>query len=932
MDEIRVVDLPEKDWPLRADVSLLGSLVGRMLVEQGGAALLQRVEQVRRAAIADRENNDLSGAGLEQVLGQLQNDKTHDEIAQVIHAFSSYMRTVNLAEKVHRIRRRRSYQRARSGAQRGSLDEVIGTLKEAGVTLPQLQQTLARLSIQPVFTAHPTEATRRTLQEKEYEIVLRLVDRLNPELTPEEITITEERILSAISSAWQTRLVSSSRPAVADELDNILFYITDILYRVVPVYYESLDEALLKHYGPEAVSNTAPERLMLRFGSWVGGDMDGNPNVHAGTILETLRMQRKAIIRRYIPELNQLGRSLSQSVSEITVDDAVQQRQAEYAARMPEVAAKIVDRYHDMPYRCLLRYVVARLQDTLDEAANAYGAVEDFVADLNLIEQSLRNNKGTHAGLFAVQRFLLRSRTFGFHMATLDVRQDAALHRTVMGEWLGDADWVQKPISERTRILAQRLESNDWPALPAADSRSPEMQRTLAVFRVLSEARQGFGEAATGLFIISMTQGADDVLTVLALSGAVQENGRADAAVLATVLDIAPLLETVDDLQAGPKILDTLLAEPVYRRHLQRLQSRQVIMVGYSDSNKDSGIAASRWALQQAQSQLVECGTAAGIDVVFFHGRGGTVSRGGGNLVNGILGAPAGSVNGFMRLTEQGEVINRKYGVRPIALRNLELVTGATLRHSMQSELLASNQGLVPMGKDLLPPEGGHELMQMLAQTARKHYRGMVHEHPDFAEFFRAFTPIDVIERLTIGSRPPSRRSGQGINNLRAIPWVFSWAQTRVGLPGVFGMGTALQQASSEFGIDSLRRLLQQWTFFRALVEDVEMVLAKSELRIGRRYATLVTPAQRLLFEQIESEFQQAEAVVLALKQTQHLLDDQPTLQRNIRLRNPYVDPLHLLQVDLLQRWRDSGREDPGLLKALMATVNGISLGIQNTG
>jgi phosphoenolpyruvate carboxylase len=579
-----------------------------------------------------------------------------------------------------------------------------------------------------------------------------------------------------------------------------------------------------------------------------------------------------------------------------------------------------------MPYRCLLRFVVARLQDTLDEDPNAcshaYASVEEFVADLNLIELSLRNNKGRHAGLFAVQRFLLRARTFGFHMATLDVRQDAALHRGVMAEWLSDPQWMQKSISERTRILAERLESNDWPALPVAGSRSADMQRTLEVFRVLAEAQQGFGAAATGLFIISMTQGADDVLTVLALSGAVREKGRDG-----TVLDVAPLLETVDDLQAGPEILTTLLAEPVYRRHLEKLQSRQVIMVGYSDSNKDSGIAASRWALQQAQSQLVDCGTASGIAVVFFHGRGGTVSRGGGNLVNGILGAPAGSVNGFMRLTEQGEVINRKYGVRPIALRNLELLTGATLRHSMQSELLAAGASTA-----LLPPEGGHEVMQMLAQTARRHYRGLVHEHPDFAEFFRAFTPIDVIERLTIGSRPPSRRSGQGINNLRAIPWVFSWAQTRVGLPGVFGMGTALQLAAAEFGIDALRRLLQQWPFFRALIEDVEMVLAKSELRIGRRYASLVAAGHSQLYEQIEAEFHRAQSVVLELKQTQFLLDDQPTLQRNIRLRNPYVDPLHLLQVDLLRRWRDSGREDQGLLKALMATVNGISLGIQNTG
>ena len=919
MTEIRIVDLPEKDQPLRADVSLLGSLVGRMLVEQGGPGLLERVEQVRRAAIADRESDDHSGSGLEQVLGQLQ----ADEVDQVIQAFSSYMRTVNLAEKVHRIRRRRSYQRARSAAQRGSLDEVIGGLKAAGVEPGTLQKALSRLSIQPVFTAHPTEATRRTIQEKEYEIVLRLVDRLNPELTPEELSITEQRMLSAISSAWQTRLVSSSRPTVADELDNILFYITDILYRVVPVYYESLKEALDKHYGAEAAELISPEQRILRFGSWVGGDMDGNPNVHAGTILETLVMQRKSIIRRYLPEVAALGRFLSQSLSEISVDETVLQRVSGYEDLMPEVARAIVDRYRDMPYRCLLRYVAARLQATLDEGPRAYQSVQQFIHDLSLIETSLVNNKGEHAGLFALRRLLLRARCFGFHLATLDVRQDAQLHRQVMAEWLADPGWLQRSIDERCRILTQRLEQDDWPAIPAVEQRSADMQRTLEVFRVLAEARLRFGEAATGLFIISMTQGADDVLTALAFAAAVQKNTGADA----IALDIAPLLETVDDLQAGPDILAALLAENVYRRHLEKLQSRQVIMVGYSDSNKDSGIAASRWALQQAQSRLVEQGANAGISIVFFHGRGGTVSRGGGNLVNGILGAPAGSVNGFMRLTEQGEVINRKYGVRPIALRNLELLTGATLRHSMDSEFELQNAQIARVA-----PGDGNEVMQMLASTARRHYRGLVYEQAEFPEFFRAFTPIDVIERLTIGSRPPSRRSGQGISNLRAIPWVFSWAQTRVGLPGVYGMGIALHEVQSRFGTGTLRRLLQQWPFFRALIEDVEMVLAKTEMRIGHRYAGLVPQARHFMFEEIEEEFRRAEDAVLELKQTRNLLDDQPTLQRNIRLRNPYVDPLHMLQVDLLQRWRAGGREDERQLKALMATVNGISLGIQNTG
>jgi len=449
------------------------------------------------------------------------------------------------------------------------------------------------------------------------------------------------------------------------------------------------------------------------------------------------------------------------------------------------------------------------------------------------------------------------------------------------------------------------------------------LHQTLAVFRNISSARRRFGHEAVGLFIISMTQGADDVLTALALDRAAHAGQQPGIA-----QDVAPLLETVDDLAAGPGIMDALLEMEVYRKHLQACGGRQVIMVGYSDSNKDSGIVASRWALQEAQRNLIEVGRQRAVEIVFFHGRGGTISRGGGNLVNGILGAPEGSINGYMRLTEQGEVINQKYGVRPIALRNLELITGATLAQSM---LHAGSANTVTRGRSVVHADADRVLKGM-ADVSRQAYRNLVYHDPRFPAFFRAITPIDVIERLTIGSRPSARRSGEGIGNLRAIPWVFSWAQTRIGFPGVFGMGTALQQAAAEFGIEALRLQLTHWRFFQALVNDVEMVLAKSELEIGRRYASLAAAEDRELFALIEQEFRLARRWILELKQADELLDDQRTLQRNIRLRNPYVDPLHVLQIDLLKRWRAGGRTDDGLLQALMSTVNGISLGIQNTG
>jgi phosphoenolpyruvate carboxylase len=699
---------------------------------------------------------------------------------------------------------------------------------------------------------------------------------------------------------------------VADELDNILFYITDILYRVVPVYYEALQQAFGIHFG-ECPAPTTGE-IVLRFGSWVGGDMDGNPNVTSATILATLAQQRSMIVKRYLPEVRRLARYLSQSSSEIGVSEPVLRRLAHYHELMPEVNHSIPERHQDMPYSCLLKLMAARLGANCDDSERGYATAADFIADIELIRDSLIENRGRHAGLFGVERLLLRVRTFGFHLVTLDVRQDALLHRRVMGELLGCSDWEQRDAQKRAEILAHLIETGGLPSVGGGQSLSDEAVEALAVFRAVATARQKYGSAAIGLFIISMTQGPDDVLTALALSEIANPHTGASFD-----LDVAPLRETVGDLQAGPRIVESLLTLDVYCKHLDRLRQRQVIMVGYSDSNKDSGIVASRWALHEAQRTLMDVGGRHGIDIVFFHGRGGTVSRGGGNLVNGILGAPPDTVNGFLRVTEQGEVINQKYGVRFIALRNLELVTGATLKH----RLSRTTTGL---------DEEESRIIAFMAETSRKRFRSMVYENPAFPAWFRAITPIDVIERLNIGSRPASRRSGQGIENLRAIPWVFSWAQIRVGFPGVFGFGDALDEAIGEYGLEKIRYILKNRIFFQAMVNDVEMVLAKSELGIGKRYADLAEGNLQNFFPVIQREFDLATRRILELKQLDRLLDDQRVLQRNIRLRNPYVDPLHLLQIDLLQRWRQGGSRDDKLLEALKATVKGIALGIQNTG
>lgn len=907
MTEIRQIDFPEKDLPLRADVSLMGQLLGGVLVEQHGPELFAQVETIRTAAIAWRESSTSNPDDLQALLASLD----MESVQHIVKAFSTYLRLANLAEKTHRIRRRREYQKGEARAQAGSFAAVFSELALQGVDWAELSEQLAKLQIRPVFTAHPTEATRRSFLEKEYSIIHRLTERVTGDLTPQENQQALDRIRDAINSAWQTSAVPHAKPSVADELDNVLFYLTDILYRVVPPFQESLELALKKAYGSDIASPDTGH--LLRFGSWVGGDMDGNPFVNGKTLLESLGTQRDAIIRCYLPEVTRLARYLSQTVGMAEFDQDLLPRLAAFRAAMPEIDQRVPERHREMPYRCFLSFVGAKLTNTALDREPAYESPAEFQRDIELVEQSLAHNKGRHAGLFGVRRLLRKIVTFGFHLATLDTRQDALLHRKDLGELLGESDWLDRPVEARIDFLAKHLSSRLKTTPPAAGL-SEQARSTLQVFSAIGTARERYGPEATGLFIISMTQGADDVLGALALA---RLGGLSDG--LQVPLDVAPLLETVDDLDAGPQILNRLLSLDVYREHLQRRGNRQVIMVGYSDSSKDSGIMAARWGLFEAQRQLVEIGQRHGIKVQFFHGRGGTVSRGGGNLVNGIEGAPPGSIGGYLRVTEQGEVINQKFGIRPIALRNLELMTGAVLRHH-----------LVDTGQNA--SQAQHRIMQEMARTSRQTYRSLVFQEPAFIRYFRTATPIDVIEQLNIGSRPASRRSGEGIENLRAIPWVFSWGQVRIGFPGVYGVGTALDAAIRTHGIEQLRDMLHQWSFFRGMINDVEMVLGKSTLEIGRRYAELAGADAAPIFTLIEREFTLATNCILELKQVPELLADQETLRRNVRLRNPYADPMHLMQIDLLRRWREGGRADDELLFALKSTVNGIALAIQNTG
>ena len=900
------ITFEDKDQPLRDDVRTLGGLVGELLKEQGGEKLFDFVENARVQSIRRREGNEKPGEKLEDLFGNLELKFT----LEVIRSFSTYFQMVNTAEKVHRIRRRREYLQEEGKYQPGGLEETLVKLKAGGIDVPRLQALLDSIRIEPVFTAHPTEPTRRTILRKEQNIVRQLVNMLNPTMTAQEKHVAIQNIKMEATTGWQTNEHPSEQMTVADELEHVLFFVTDVLYRTIPPFYEDLENAVSRIYGEEARDLNVPG--LLRFASWVGGDMDGNPNVNAKTIRETLARQRSLILDLYYRECGKLSAKLSQSKTRIGVEDAVYAKIEEYTPVFQHAYHAVPARHRDMPYRVFLRLVQQRLQATYDDEAYPYESPEEFHADIELIARSLAANKGEHAGLFAVRRLLRRIATFGFHLVTLDVRQDALVHREVVGECIGDDKWLERSSEYRVGKIAEAILQKDPPVL----EQSTKARKTLAVFQAIAFCRRKYGPAAIGPFIVSMTQGVDDILSVILLSEWSELHNRRGE----VPLDIAPLLETVDDLKRGPQILRTLLSHEIYRQHLEQRGKRQTVMIGYSDSNKESGIAAARWALQEAQIELVRAVAAEDVVLQLFHGRGGTISRGGGRTHAAVLGAPPGTVNGYLRVTEQGEIINEKYGLRGIALRNLEQAAG--------SVALAT---AIPQHRGTDMPEW-HAMMKVIADVSRQTYRKLVFETPRFYDYFRKATPIDLIERMQIGSRPASRRGGQGVNNLRAIPWVFAWTQSRHILPGWYGVGAGFAAAIDEFGDDAFREMFREWYFMRALTADVEMVLAKADLGIASAYSKLAGDLHEEFFPHIEKGFNLTQDLILTFSDQQVLLENDPTLQRAIMLRNPYVDPMSLMQVTLLERWRGSGYRDAALFEALLASVNGIAQGLQNTG
>ena len=933
---------------LARDVRMLGNALGEVLREQGGEALFEAVERIR--ALTKEARSEVGQGAAEAELDRLFGGMDFWAALPVLKAFTTYFQLVNLAEQkeIVRVNRRRAYE-AGEKPRPESVRDAVRLLRESGVTADGMRSLLATLSIQLVFTAHPTESKRRSVQEKLHRLSDYLEKLEQPLLSLSDRERLETDVAAETEILWQTDEVRQRRLSVLDEARNILFYFGETLFHVTPRLYADLGKALAETYPGEAFDLP----LFLEYGSWVGGDRDGNPTITLAHTAEVLRLHRQQVLSLYIPAVRSLSDRLSQSRHYVTVSPELEISLAADTELLPGVAAEAAGRSPTEPYRRKCEFIWERLRRTQSGEEGGYLSAADFVADLELIFRSLEDNKGHFAARRALTPLLFQARLFGFHLARLDIREHkdkyvGALATVLRGQEL---DWAALSEGEKI-VLLQREIAGRRPLVPTQLTFDDETNTTLGLFRLVSDKIQVFGPDAFGSFILSMASQVSDVLAVLLLAKEAQLAELGADSPWSRV-DVVPLFETIGDLENAPDVLDTLLSNPIYRRNVALRGDAQEVMVGYSDSNKDGGYLTANWKLYVGQARLAEVAQKHGVTLRLFHGRGGAVGRGGGPAGKAILAQPPGSVRGRLKITEQGEVIAARYFDQEIAYRNLEQIVHAVLMASVESPLAPNSggvgQGAAPISNPT-PPESGAggtwaKAMDELSDTAFAAYRGLVYDDSQFARFFQETTPVGELAQLNIGSRPPKRTASDRIEDLRAIPWVFSWMQSRYTLPGWYGVGTALGDyaAQSPAHLVRLQEMYAQWPFFTTLLDNAQMSLAKADMEIAARYATLVQDqamAQRI-YAKIAAEFERSVTVICQITEQESLLDHQPILQKSIRLRNPYVDPLSYLQVELLRRLRalppegeseDLKTQRRDLRAAVLLSINGIAAGVKNTG
>lgn len=946
----------ERDAPLRQDIHTLAETLGQTIRDHDGALIYDTVELLRLACrrlrecveqIDDASPDEVAAyeqemANLDRGITQIVEGCDLETAIAVIRAFTVYFHLINTAEQYHRIRRRHAYEMAnRPEIQRGSLAALSTTLQT--VDAETLQRLLNQLSIELVFTAHPTEATRRTLitQSRHIADLLEVRDSWE-QMTPQQRANWQSSLENTVALLWRTDALRHVRLHPIDEIKMGIYYLDEVLYTAIPELYSTL-ERTLQDAQPGASLNIPP---FLRLGSWIGGDQDGNPNVLPATMLQALNLQRAHLIEHYRNSIEALAQEYSQSLQYCTIS-------TELAASLEDDARHLVAYDHELgpqtalePYRRKLSFMWKRLGAFVpDEPGRAehypYQRPAELLHDLELVRTSLLQDGEAGIAQSHLATLIRQVQVFGFHFASLDVRQHSERHASALAELLRatglcNDDYRDLDESARVQLLTTLL--SDPRVLPRQQlTLSDETAHILKTFEAIRQARREFGEDAITCYVISMTSAVSDLLEVLFFC---KETGIIG-------LPIVPLFETIEDLRGCSTILEAALQVPIYRAHVRACGEQQQVMLGYSDSSKDGGILTSSWELYQAQERLAELGQRHQPGIMLFHGRGGAIGRGGGPIYDAILGQPPGSVNGRLRITEQGEMLSFKYGLPAIALRNLELVVAGVITASLPAE--AQPETSISTEQS----QRWRAIMEDLSARAYAWYRRLIYDNPDFLRFFEQATPILELGWLNLGSRPARRATGRSLEELRAIPWVFSWMQSRYVLPSWYGVGHALEEYLSRApgGLAELQQMYREWPFMSAFIDNMQMTLSKADLHIARHYATLVADdvLRARLSREIEDEYTRTQRALLAIVQGKELLDTHRVIQRSIRRRNPYVDPLSYFQVALLRRLRALGgpllldstdlstaspeaQERARLTYAVLLTINGVAAGLRNTG
>ena len=912
--------VPDKESPLREDIRLLGRILGDTLREQEGEAVFDLIERTRQNAIRFRRDRDPDARReLETTLNKLDPVRT----IAVVRAFSFFSQLANIAEDQHHNRRRRAHLIAGSPPQEGSVALALARGRAAGLPAAKVTAFFRDALISPVLTAHPTEVQRKSILDCQLEIARLLTERDRLQLTPDELVQNEEALRRVVLTLWQTRVLRELRLTVNDEIENGLAYYRYTFLRQLPRLYAEIEDLLAQQgFGH------APLDGFLKLGSWIGGDRDGNPYVTDDVMRHALTRHSSTAMDFYFEEIHRLGGELSQSVRMVETTPEL----AQLAEQSPDTS----EHRRDEPYRRALTGIYARLAATsrlLDHhvpnrraiaEAPPYRDSAEFAQDLAVLADSLAANGSERVARGRLRGLHRAAVIFGFHLAPLDMRQHSGVHEQVVAELFAlgarREGYAALPEAERRAWLLEELKLPRLLRSPYL-AYSDEVGKELAILDTAADMHRRYGAEALPNYIISKADGVSDLLEVALLLKEVGLLQPGEAPRLD--VNIIPLFETITDLQGCGPIMDQLFSVPRYRALLASRGNVQEVMLGYSDSNKDGGFLTANWELYKAEVELVKVFARHKVKLRLFHGRGGTVGRGGGPSYQAVLAQPPGSVAGQIRITEQGEVIASKYSDPDIGRRNLETLVAATFEATLLEPASVERTAYL-------------EVMQEMSATALSAYRGLVYETPGFVQFFRTATPITEIADLHVGSRPSSRKKTDRIEDLRAIPWVFSWSLSRMMLPGWYGFGAAVEALAArkgDGGLELLREMYRDWPFFRTLLSNMDMLLAKSDISIASRYAELVTDGElrERIFSRIQDEWHRTVRWLLAITGQGELLEANPALSRSLRNRSPYIDPLNHLQVELLRRYR-SGETQERIRRAILLTINGIAAGLRNSG